>query len=354
MRLRSTSLSSVSHCRFSGATAGDFSWVSNVSFRDALVEAANTGLVTGFSSPTGQEQYWLRGARYPNYLSVPGATCTRTGSRAGLDAAVIYPANVARVSAGSGLRVHGAGTNLVRSSDAPPTQSFTVTATAHTLSLFGTGSVTLSGVATGTLVGTGASNRVSLTFTPTAGTLTLTVSGSVTFAQVETGTFVTDYIPNANTGASASAGPDNVQLAASALPTSGPIVFLADLPAQALPNLTGLNSLFNWSGTMRLFSSIGGTRIEAGYTVDSPFIGGLTVGGARRVAVAWSPGVSARISANGSAVIVDTTIPGGITNQPLFLGNRPALDLPLNGSLGVFAIYRATPSDAQLQAMSAL
>lgn len=74
------------------------------------------------------------------------------------------------------------------------TQSVTVPALQMTLSMTGTGTITLSGVSTaGPLVGTGASNVVSLTFTPTAGSLTCTVSGSCTLVQLETGAVRTNY-----------------------------------------------------------------------------------------------------------------------------------------------------------------
>lgn len=86
-------------------------------------------------------------------------------------------------------------TNLVFPSATATTQTRTVTATAHTLSFYGTGTVVLSGVATGTLNGTGANNRVTLTFTPTAGSLTLTISGSVTNWQLEAGSNATSLIP---------------------------------------------------------------------------------------------------------------------------------------------------------------
>ena len=105
-----------------------------------------------------------------------------------------------------GLLVEEQRTNLLLNSATLSTQSVTVAAAANTLSFYGTGTVTLTGVSTaGPLVGTGANNRVSLTFTPTVGVLILTVSGSVTNAQLEAGAFPTSYIPTTTAAATRSA-----------------------------------------------------------------------------------------------------------------------------------------------------
>jgi len=95
-----------------------------------------------------------------------------------------------------GLLVEESRSNLLLNSATLATQNVTVTAVAHTLSFYGTGTVTLSGTHSATVVGTGAyPSRATLTFTPTAGTLTVTVSGTVEYANLEPGSFATSYIP---------------------------------------------------------------------------------------------------------------------------------------------------------------
>lgn len=110
---------------------------------------------------------------------------------------VDVPANVARIDYSNGspaILVEPQRTNLVYPSNIATTQVRAVTAQVYTLSFYGTGTVTLSGAFSGSLVGTGTNNRVSLTFTPTAGNLTLTVSGTVANWQLEAGSNATSLI----------------------------------------------------------------------------------------------------------------------------------------------------------------
>lgn len=117
-----------------------------------------------------------------------------------------------------GLRVEPQATNLFLNSRAPATQGVTVTAAAHTLSFYGTGSITLSGTHSETLNGTGADDRVSTTFTPTAGTLTCTVSGTIDFVQVETGSVATSPIITA--GSTVTRAADDISIATSEIPAN--------------------------------------------------------------------------------------------------------------------------------------
>ena len=137
------------------------------------------------------------------------STATFVGSNGLIQTAAV---NAARFDhdpvtlASRGLLIEEGRTNLVFPSDTLTTQTRTVTATAHTLSFYGTGTVVLSGVAIATVTGTGAfPTRTTLTFTPTAGSLILTVTGSVTEAQLEEGSFPTSYIPTTTSALARSA-----------------------------------------------------------------------------------------------------------------------------------------------------
>lgn len=102
--------------------------------------------------------------------------------------------------------------NMLTSPDVLATQGVTTLAATYTISFYGTGSVAFSGTYAGaSLVGTGVSDRVQRTFTATAGTLTLTVTGSVTTAQLENVTGQTDQTASEYVVGDNGAGVTNLQ-----------------------------------------------------------------------------------------------------------------------------------------------
>jgi len=90
-------------------------------------------------------------------------------------------------------------TNFILNSENPVTQNISVTAQDYTISFYGSGTITLSGVVSATLNGTNDTTRTVYSFTPGSGTLTLTITGTVKYAQLETGSYVTSYFLSTGT-----------------------------------------------------------------------------------------------------------------------------------------------------------
>lgn len=206
------------------------------------------------------------------------------------------------------------GTNIT-------TQSVTVSAIPYTLSFYGTGTLTLSGVSTaGPLVGTGAyPNRVTLTFTPTAGSLTITRSGTVQYAQIEAGSFATSFIPTA--GSAVARASDSVSLAVSAFnfsASTSTIFGQATWVSTSASGFTRVVEVHNGLTTNRfilgLTSTTGrGLVASAGSTVASFTPAGTTTSPFKQ-AMAMALNDFA-ISVAGGAVTTDTggAMPTGIT-----------------------------------------
>lgn len=234
------------------------------------------------------------------------------------------------------------------------TQSVTVTAADHTLSFYGTGTVTLSGVSTaGPLVGTGANNRVSLTFTPTAGTLTLTVSGSVKFANLELGSIATSPIITA--GSQVTRAADQISILTSAFTfsaTAGTMASVGTAPTAngAHGNLVEAAA----SGSNRIAQYVGGTYL--GMIVTAAGVSQAVLAPAitlddttfHKTASAWAANNFAT-SLNGAAVLTDTS--GSIpTVDALWVGRQASVYL--DGYIKRLAYYASRKTNAELQVLS--
>jgi hypothetical protein len=129
-------------------------------------------------------------------LTVTRATTATRVNSAGLIESVAV--NVPRLdytdSTCPSILVEPQRTNLVLNSATVATQTIASLAQVYTLSFYGTGTITLSGTHTATVVGLG-TERKTYTFTAIVGALVLTVSGTCTNGQLEASSYATSYIP---------------------------------------------------------------------------------------------------------------------------------------------------------------
>jgi hypothetical protein len=306
--------------------------------------------VVGVFTVSGQTVLRLRVFGTPSTTSgsLFFAPITYPNAPAGTQTTIVSGQMWLRLVAGSlaslssiSLRLDAVNSSNVRTQLGPATS---LSALDSTLRRYVSQNITLGGGATtakyNELIEFGWTNGVPVDFTIDIGA-----------SQLEESPFCSDVIPNASTTLSASAGADNLQIAASSLPSSGPIVFIADLPADVVQG-TGPRP-FVWGMDPILLSATEvSARASAAGTAAT--VTGLASGGARRIAVLYTPGAATRLSVNGSVVNVGTDVGDALPiGFPLYVGNAPALTRPLNRSLGVLAVYPGNPSDAQLQAMSA-
>jgi hypothetical protein len=254
--------------------------------------------------------------------------------------------------AAQGLLIEEARTNLVLNSATLVTQSVTVTAVAHTLSFYGTGTVVLSGAFVGTLVGSGAfPTRSTLTFTPTAGVLILTVIGSATQAQLEAGSFATSYIPT--TAAAATRAADGAfigtltpwynQAEGTLFATIG---YRQVGTVASFNNNTGNNrwtTTFSAAALGAAFRNTGGAGVISTTTANAAVVGAIN-----KIALAISTGGS--VVLNGGTVATNASYAAPPVTQ-LQIGNQLGAGY-LNGYLRTLTYYPSRLSDAQLRALT--
>jgi hypothetical protein len=250
-----------------------------------------------------------------------------------------------------------AGTSLA-------TQNVTVTAVAHTLSFYGTGTVALSGTSTaGPLVGSGAYPiRSTLTFTPTAGTLTLTVTGTVQFAQLEVGSFATSFIPSAASQVTRAA--DSASIIGNNFArwyTQGVGTAYSEFDFVAAPLGTGNKGVYslylNASNNITSYASNSAGKLSDivadGGVAQAAFtsVAVLSANTVYKDALAFSLNDFSR-SLNGAAVQTDAsgTVPLGLTT--LRLGWDDTSTPTLNGHIKRFAYYPRRLANTELQGIT--
>jgi len=305
----------------------------------------------------------LTARKGPTPTFTRASTATFVGSDGLIQSAAINQARFDHnpvTLASLGLLMEESRTNLVFPSATLTTQTRTVTAVAHTLSFYGTGTVVLSGTHVATVTGTGAyPTRTTLTFTPTAGSLIMTVTGSVTEAQLEAGAFATSYIPT--TTASVVRSGDICSITGAAFtgfynqsegtivgsgstnqPTSnaGPLLFRANDGTN--------NNLIQIGMTNSPTEAVRPIIVASGTTTYNNKHGTATVGVERKVGTAYKTN-DAISSFNGTLGTLDTTVtpPTNCNTATLFSGLG-------SGTISSLRYFKKRLSDAKLQTLTTL
>lgn len=266
-----------------------------------------------------------------------------------------------------GLMVEEARTNILLNSSTLSTQSVTVSATAYTLSFYGTGTVTLSGTSTaGPLVGTGVNSRVTLTFTPSSGTLTLTVSGTVRYANLEAGSTATSHIPT--TGSTVTRARDSVTTSDVSWFNESEGTFVIQwqrADTTSSPNFGRMVSVNagNSNNTIDLYAnrpsaqrlgafirSGGVTGADTGSSGAASFIGGLN-----KSALVYKNNYTVAAN-NGVLGSVDTTvtIPTGMSKFDIFQSSGNLAFEATHGLVVSVFYYPKSLTDAEIQRLTAL
>ena len=294
----------------------------------------------------------------PTPVFTRASTATFIGSNGLIQTAAI---NAARFDhnpttlASRGLLIEESRTNLVFPSATLTTQTRTVTAVAHTLSFYGTGTVVLSGTHVATVTGTGAyPTRTTLTFTPTAGSLILTVTGSVTEAQLEAGSLATSYIPTTTASVVRSADVCSITGAAftgMAKTGEGSVVVHGDSWQGTTPAFCQFS---NDSGGSRSFSFQ--RNASTGALEHSDSGAGITTISASpsfpvKFGVARNQAEGLRVFYNGVGGGVSAYTTNGVQTRML-IGNS-SIVLPLNGCIRSIKHFKKRLSDVKMRALTA-
>ena len=159
----------------------------------SLLEKAT--LITTPTAHSNGTLHSIKGGAVADFDVVRGSAATRVNAEGLIEDIATNIPRIDYTDGTASILLEPQSTNLVVNSELNNIENIVVSAVSHTISFYGTGSITLSGTHAATLSGTGANDRVTLTFTPSAGTLICTDSGSVDKKQLEALSYATSYIP---------------------------------------------------------------------------------------------------------------------------------------------------------------
>lgn len=258
-----------------------------------------------------------------------------------------------------GLLLEASRTNLLPVSDAPATQIVTVNAVAHTVSFYGSGSITLSGAHNDTINGSAAyPSQTTATFTPSAGDLTLTFAGDIFAPQLEEGASASSYIATGASAVTRAADDPSIALGGWYSQTAGTLVFsgtLIDAAAndrivemEAGDTSTRLSILWNSVLGKPQFQVWDAGALQAAI---APSGNSIALGDHFRLAITYQADDYA-ISMNGSAAVTDAlgSLPTPINTLRIGRSIWGAQAMTLAESV---VYYPGRLSDAELQALSA-
>jgi hypothetical protein len=300
----------------------------------------------------------LGGASYNTPSAIPGWTFARASEGRSLDGTLNFASGIPRIVPGLGILVEEARTNLFLNSSAPATQNVTITAAAHTITVWGSGSVTVAaGTATisnGGVVTAGSPRTIGCTG---AGTISVTVTGSPTYVQVEAGSFGTS--PIVTTGAAATRAADVPYVDGLSVLAPFSLVASGTLPtdtASGQKHLANLGQGADSNNRVILFRGVSNNAVVQGIIAGSGVLNvSSTFTGAGQLDAAMShDGATFRGAIEGVATATVTSAGYGSTPLTrLSLGCGVTGATQLNGYLRRVQVYRRALTDAELQGASA-
>lgn len=253
-----------------------------------------------------------------------------------------------------GLLIEEPKTNLLLNSASLSTQSVAVNYADYVLSFYGSGTVTMSGAATATVVGIGAyPNRTTYLVTPSTGTLVLTVSGTVEYAQLEQGTFATSYIPTTTTAASRAnetASMSGTDVTNWYNQSEGTFVAEYANSKGSVAAIFGANDSTSPTSNRIDYRNGQGQFIVSASGVSVGLSTGIATGAAK-VAIAYKLNDSAS-SANGAIINTQTSIaiPSGINTFEI--GGTDGLNYAPNAHIARIRYYNTRKSNSELQTLT--